>query len=143
MEVLLWMISINHFSKPLFSTFQVYSSGVFELRLTSFTNERGLDSDGNCCNGVKDTTNSASGPVCTEKCHTFFTICLTNYMNDIPEDLSKEKCLFGYVNTDVLGYNNVDFGSIEGFNNVIVFHFNISWPVSRYFSFPPFSSLPE
>lgn len=109
---------------------QVLCSGVFELRLSSFTNERGLDEDGNCCNGVKDPTNPATGPMCTANCHTFFTICLTNYMNNIPSDIGKERCYFGYVMTDVLGENNVDFENLQGFNNVILFHFNVTWPVS-------------
>ncbi|KAL4238752.1 Delta-like protein 4 [Mactra antiquata] len=107
---------------------KVYCSGVFELRLKSFKNERGLDYDGNCCNGVKDSSNHTTGPVCTEPCHTFFTICLTNYMNSIPPDLSKDKCLFGYVLTKVLGGNNVNFETIDGFNNMTVFHFSMSWP---------------
>ncbi|WAR20538.1 DLLD-like protein [Mya arenaria] len=107
---------------------KVFCSGVIELQLTSFTNSRGLDYDGSCCNGVLDTSNPALGPMCSETCHTFFTICLTNYMNTIPPDLSKDKCLFGYVMTDVLGSNNVNFESLEGFNNVINFHFNFSWP---------------
>lgn len=32
--------------------------------------------------------------------------------------------------TDVLGENNVDFENLQGFNNVILFHFNVTWPVS-------------
>lgn len=112
---------------------QVLCSGVFELRLTSFTNEHGVDYDGNCCNGV-DSSSSPNVRVCTEPCHTFYIICLTNYMNDIPPDLSKEKCLFGYVMTNVLGRNNVNFETLEGFNNVFSFHFNISWPVSNLLS---------
>ncbi|XP_060552449.1 delta-like protein B [Ruditapes philippinarum] len=108
---------------------KVLCSGVFELRLSSFTNVRGLDYKGNCCNGVYENSNMGhSGAMCTEPCHTFFTICITNYMVDIPPDLSKEKCLLGYVMTNVLGGNNVNFETLEGFNNVFLFHFNISWP---------------
>jgi len=109
---------------------QIYCSGVLELQLKSFTNARGLDYDGNCCNGVLDTSDPVRGPMCSEPCHTFYTICLTNYMNNIPPDLTKEKCLFGYVQTDVLGSNNVNFETLEGFNSLITFHFNFSWPVS-------------
>lgn len=95
---------------------------------------RGLDYKGNCCNGVYENSNSGhSGSMCTEPCHTFFTICITNYMADIPPDLSREKCLLGYVRTNVLGGNNVNFETLEGFNNVFMFHFNISWPVSYTF----------
>lgn len=54
-------------------------------------------------------------------------------MVNIPPDLNKEKCLFGYVMTHVLGGNNVNFETLEGFNNVFMFHFNISWPVSLQF----------
>ncbi|KAH3851971.1 delta-like protein 1 [Dreissena polymorpha] len=107
---------------------KVLCSGVFELNLSTFNNSRGLDYDGNCCNGVMDSSSPAAGPICTQPCHTFFTICLTNYMANIPPDLSKANCLFGYVSTDVLGSNDVNFQKLTGFNNVISFHFNFSWP---------------
>lgn len=103
-------------------------SGVFELKLSNFTNDRGLDLDGNCCNGITDISAPGSGPVCTEPCHTFFTICLTNFMINIPPDISKDKCLFGYVTTQVLGGNNIRFSMLDGFNNPVKFHFNVSWP---------------
>ena len=122
---------------------QVICSGVFELRLASFRNDRGLDYEGNCCNGVKDSTNPSVGPVCTGECHTFFTVCLTTYRRQIPMDLTKDKCVFGYVTTGVLGRNNLDFENHDGLTYPVNFHFNVSWKVSIIFVCIPYLLLPS
>lgn len=112
---------------------QVWCSGVFELRLISFKNEHGLNMEGNCCNGVRTSSPYGSGIVCSSSCRTFFTVCLTHYQNVIPDD---PKCTFGYVTTDVLGGNNVDFENSDSFTNPIRFQFeNVTWPVSNFFNF--------
>ena len=120
-------------SMPLY-LLQVWCSGVFELRLESFKNERGLNNEGNCCNGVRTTASYGSGFVCSSSCHTFFTVCLTHFQNYIPEE-PRPKCTFGSYTTTVLGGNNVDFDSAN-FKNPIRFQFeNVTWPVSNAFAF--------
>lgn len=112
---------------PTFLCFQqVWCSGVFELRLSSFKNEHGLNMEGNCCNGVRTSSSTGAGFVCSSPCNTFFTICLTHYQNTIPDN---PKCTFGSVTTEVLGGNNVDFENLD--TNPLKFQFeNVTWPVS-------------
>lgn len=99
---------------------------MFELHLTSFTNERGLNKEGNCCNGVRTSSPYGNGFVCSSSCNTFFTICLSHFQINIPDD---PKCTFGFVTTDVLGGNNVTFENSDSFTNPIRFQFeNVTWP---------------
>lgn len=103
---------------------QAGCSGVFELRLKSFTNEHGKDSVGQCCSGER--TNP-----CTGSCKTRFRVCLKHYQAKID---TTSPCTFGDVITPVLGDNSVhllDNGS-PGFNNPIRFPFDFTWPVSRF-----------
>lgn len=114
---------------------QIFASGAFELKLNSFRNQFGLNSDNNCCSGVKD----HSG-YCTESCRTFFKICLKEYQTHIVTD--SPKCTFGSVTTPVVGantFNIQDSSSSSSSNtqdqlleNPIKLHFEFSWPVSIY-----------
>ena len=102
--------------------FQVLSSGVFELKLTSFENDDGLNASGSCCNGFR-----TSG-LCTSPCRTFFRICLKHYQADSTPD---PPCTFGEFNTPVLGGNTFDFPAEQGaFTNPIKLPFDFIWPVS-------------
>ena len=79
---------------------QVLSSGVFELKLVDFKNNRGVNHEGNCCTGIRE------GGICRETCKTFFRICLNHYQATISPD---PKCTFGEVTTPVIGDNTFQF----------------------------------
>ncbi|XP_075226740.1 neurogenic locus protein delta [Lycorma delicatula] len=99
---------------------QAGCSGVFELRLKSFTNEHGRDSVGQCCSGER------TDP-CTGSCKTRFRVCLKHYQAKID---TTSPCTYGDVITPVLGDNSVhhlENGS-PGFNNPIRFPFDFTWP---------------
>ncbi|RZF37179.1 hypothetical protein LSTR_LSTR009704 [Laodelphax striatellus] len=99
---------------------QASSSGVFELRLKSFTNEHGRDSVGQCCSGER--TEPCRGP-----CKTRFRVCLKHYQVKID---TTSPCTFGDVITPVLGDNSVHLANANphGFNNPIRFPFDFAWP---------------
>ncbi|XP_065579031.1 neurogenic locus protein delta-like [Artemia franciscana] len=103
---------------------KVESSGVFELRLKSFANELGRDTEGNCCKG----TRTSSG-VCSSSCQTKFRVCLKHYQQVIDYN---SPCTFGDVITPVVGNNNIIFSdksdSSDGYTNPIAFPFGFSWP---------------
>ncbi|XP_076044325.1 neurogenic locus protein delta [Oratosquilla oratoria] len=85
----------------------------FELRLKQFVNTYGKDSQGHCCSGYKNKNGKCSG-----NCATKFRVCLNVYQAEI--DLSSP-CAFGEATTPVLGHNRVDFETVEGFTNPIMF----------------------
>ena len=104
------------------SVLQVNSSGKFQLRLKSFANERGLNADGDCCQGIR------SGGACTAACSTFFRICLKQYQTHITLD---SPCTFGSVTTPVVGNNSFTLpDTMDTFENPIDLPFDFSWPVS-------------
>lgn len=108
--------------------FQVFSSGVFELRLKSFTNDYGKDNVGRCCSGeAPSPTGECSGP-----CKTRFRICLKHYQALID---TTSPCTFGDVITPVLGENslNIEDSRHPEFHNPISFKFDFTWPVSFLF----------
>lgn len=94
---------------------QVLASGVFELRLGTFTNDEGRLAEGNCCGA------------CPGVCATKFRICLKHYQTTIDPN---SPCTFGENLTPILGNNSVYLvdQSTPGFNNPIKFQFNFSWP---------------
>ncbi|XP_076306305.1 uncharacterized protein LOC143222954 [Tachypleus tridentatus] len=102
--------------------YQTRGSGVFELRLSSFTNNYGRDFEGNCCSGYRSTQGS-----CSSVCRTYFRVCLKHYQATIDPN---PPCTFGEVVTPVLGNNSVHLldKKIHGFNNPIRFAFSFSWP---------------
>ncbi|XP_074650335.1 uncharacterized protein LOC141905386 [Tubulanus polymorphus] len=102
---------------------KVTCNGVFELRLTSFFNEQGINSEGHCCGGIKKDRK------CTQTCRTMFYVCLKQYQAKIS---LKSPCTFGSFTTPVLGENsfgiNTNNNLTTGFENPIKFSFQFSWP---------------
>lgn len=108
---------------------QAYSSGVFELRLQSFTNDLGRDSEGKCCSGMTSSTSSSSANGCTGVCRTYFRVCFTHYQTNVD---THPPCTYGDIVTPVLGNNSVNVTdtvlTTSGFVNPIRFPFEFSWP---------------
>ncbi|CDQ66516.1 unnamed protein product [Oncorhynchus mykiss] len=108
---------------------QVLGSGVFELDLHQFQNNRGL---------------LANGVACSPACRTFFRVCLKNYQTVV----SPGDCYFGSVVTPVLGTNSFSVMEDGTFTKPIrlpLTHF--AWPgsfsliIEAWFS--PSADLPE
>jgi Golgi apparatus protein 1 len=100
----------------------VFSSGVFELSLEKFSNDLGVNSEGNCCSGIRERG------MCRETCRTFFRVCLNHYQSTISEN---PKCTFGEVTTPIVGNNSFKLtDTSQGFSNPIQLPFDFSWPVS-------------
>lgn len=122
--VLLTMLSelISNFTNVSLSChlLQVSSSGVFELKLHHLLNDDGLNADGNCCNGIRQ-----SGS-CSSTCHTFFRICLKHYQTNITPE---PPCTFGELTTKIIGDNTFDFP--DETPNPIKLPFTFGWPVSK------------
>ena len=104
--------------------FLFQASGQFELRLQSFANVHALNSEGNCCSGIRPMGQ------CSEPCRTFFRVCLSHYQTSINPEVT---CTFGQVITPVLSVENTFTfpDSATRFNNPIAFEFPFTWPVSR------------
>ncbi|MGH0123878.1 UNVERIFIED_CONTAM: hypothetical protein FKN15_056081, partial [Acipenser sinensis] len=104
------------------------SSGYFELQLVSVQNVNGELSNGDCCDGSRN-----SDQRCTrDECDTYFKICLKEYQAKVA---TTGLCTFGAGSTNVLGGNTFSFTSTtknqqnkldEGGKMVIPFQF--SWP---------------
>uniref|UniRef100_A0A2I3S045 Delta-like protein n=2 Tax=Pan TaxID=9596 RepID=A0A2I3S045_PANTR len=86
-------------------------SGVFQLQLQEFINERGV---------------LASGRPCEPGCRTFFRVCLKHFQAVV----SPGPCTFGTVSTPVLGTNSfaVRDDSSGGGRNPLQLPFNFTWP---------------
>ncbi|XP_076317072.1 uncharacterized protein LOC143229109 [Tachypleus tridentatus] len=91
------------------------SSGVFELRLVSFTNDYGRDFEGNCCSGYRTAHGS-----CSSVCRTSFRICLKHYQTTIDPN---PPCTFGEIITPVMANN-----SVYHLDKKVRFSFDFSWP---------------
>lgn len=105
--------------------FQAKCSGVFELRLKSWTNFHGKDEKGFCCNDRMRNTSCGN-------CNTYLKVCLKQYQ----ERVDTSKCTFGDRRTPVIGGNVFDSTSIHHlFTNPIKFHFGFTWPVSLFFKY--------
>lgn len=104
---------------------QVSSSGVFELRLSSLSNEEGRDAKGECCSG----TSNPGSPICSGMCKTYFRVCLKHYQASIDFN---SPCTFGNFVTPVLGNNTLKITDTDtdtaDFSNPIRFPFDFSWP---------------
>lgn len=103
---------------------QVWSSGVFELKLQEFVNKKGLLGNRNCCRG-------GSGPPCA--CRTFFRVCLKHYQASVSPE---PPCTYGSAVTPVLGVDSFSLpdgvGIDPAFSNPIRFPFGFTWPVSGH-----------
>lgn len=102
---------------------QVWSSGVFELKLQEFVNKKGLLGNRNCCRG------GAGPPPCA--CRTFFRVCLKHYQASVSPE---PPCTYGSAITPVLGVDSFSLpdgaGADPAFSNPIRFPFGFTWPVS-------------
>lgn len=126
--ILIDRFKLAYFSLLIFVfSFQVLTSGSFELRIKSFTNSLGRLSSGQCCDG-----SSSSDAPCLAPCRTKFRVCLKIYQANID---TTSPCTFGDITTPVLGGNSLDVPNlnVEGFSNPIVFPFDFTWPVSFAF----------
>lgn len=106
--------------------FQVYCTGVFQLELSMFKNINGFNIHGECCNGTTNINNQ-----CVKSCRTFFTVCFTNYQEEIS---NSPTCNYGTYETAVMGNNTINFSEElpVRFENPIAFPFQFSWPVSIF-----------
>lgn len=103
-----------------FST-KVSTSGVFELRLLSFSNDYGRDAEGNCCHGYRSGHGACSGI-----CSTRFRVCLKHYQTTIDPS---PPCTFGEVLTPVIANNTFNVNQkTPDFVNPIRFSFDFAWP---------------
>lgn len=87
-----------------------------------FKNTNGFNVNGECCNGTMNRNSQ-----CVYSCRTFFTICFTNYQEEIS---SNPTCNYGTYETAVLGDNTINFSAElpVKFENPIAFPFQFSWP---------------
>ncbi|EDS29749.1 neurogenic locus delta protein [Culex quinquefasciatus] len=103
---------------------QTECSGLFELKLKYFNNERGVDNEGACCSGRSD---PVSGN-CIGACKTRFRACLKHYQAKIDPS---SPCTFGNVITPVLEGNSLNLTERSKqvpFENPIRFPFEFGWP---------------
>uniref|UniRef100_A0A671FP80 Delta-like protein n=1 Tax=Rhinolophus ferrumequinum TaxID=59479 RepID=A0A671FP80_RHIFE len=100
---------------------QVWSSGVFELKLQEFVNKKGLLGNRNCCRG------GAGPPPCA--CRTFFRVCLKHYQASVSPE---PPCTYGSAVTPVLGVDSFSLpdgaGADPAFSNPIRFPLGFTWP---------------
>ncbi|EAA14361.4 AGAP010265-PA, partial [Anopheles gambiae str. PEST] len=107
-----------------FLLLKVAGSGLFELELRYFQNEKSIDHNEKCCSEKAD----AQGR-CIGTCKTRFRACLKHYQATID---TTSPCTFGDVITPVLEGTTLNFtaisGAKEGFTNPIRFPFEFGWP---------------
>uniref|UniRef100_U5EUD2 Delta-like protein n=1 Tax=Corethrella appendiculata TaxID=1370023 RepID=U5EUD2_9DIPT len=100
---------------------QINCSGLFELRLKYFHNDKGIDNVGTCCSGRSDSSGK-----CIGTCRTRFRICLKHYQAKID---TTSPCTFGDVITPVLGGNSINLTSnLDHQSSQIRFPFDFTWP---------------
>uniref|UniRef100_A0A8C6T5Y0 Delta-like protein n=1 Tax=Neogobius melanostomus TaxID=47308 RepID=A0A8C6T5Y0_9GOBI len=106
------------------------STGHFELQLISVENINGELSDGECCDGPR---NSQDLRCTRDECDTYFKVCLKEYQTEVT---TKGPCTFGSAATQVLGGNMFSFQGTKGNPNKIdeagkiLIPFQFAWPVS-------------
>lgn len=134
------LFSLITFSPSHSQISQITCSGLFELRLKSFHNDKGVNSVDRCCSENQ----LVSGGACQGSCKTRFSVCLKQYQAEID---TKSPCTFGVAATPTLDENSFNFSqfssSIASKNqpqkgsliNPIRFPFIFSWPVSIFLSF--------
>lgn len=118
----IYILSILWLSSTLLIS-QIEGSGLFELKLKYFKNERGVDNEGACCSGRSDSKGN-----CIGACKTRFRACLKHYQVTID---TSSPCTFGDVITPVLEGNSLNLterSKQEGFENPIRFPFEFGWP---------------
>nr|XP_023668679.1 protein jagged-2-like isoform X1 [Paramormyrops kingsleyae] len=104
------------------------SSGYFELQLITVQNVFGELSDGQCCDGSR---NSEDRVCSRDECDTYFKVCLKEYQSEVT---TNGQCTYGHGSTDVLGGNIISFRSAENNPNRIndagriLIPFQFAWP---------------
>lgn len=101
---------------------KVSGKGLFQLRLLSFTNDLGLDINGNCCDGSAYRTDRQ----CSTPCRTYFKICLFQYMTEINTE-QFPKCTYGNSTTNILGNDTFQI-PLNGSEGLIQLPFDYAWP---------------
>ncbi|KAK8762296.1 hypothetical protein V5799_026437, partial [Amblyomma americanum] len=103
---------------------QVLGSGVFELRLGSFSNPSNRDSQGACCStGLPP---SSEGVPCPgSPCRVSFRVCLKHYQKTVDTD---SPCTYGELSTPVLLQSGSDGALFNASRPPIRFPFEFSWP---------------
>ncbi|XP_050417531.1 neurogenic locus protein delta isoform X2 [Patella vulgata] len=98
---------------------EVYTSGVFEVKIRSLSNHHGRTVSGRCCSGPENNED------CVATCRTFFTLCLLHYQKPVP---NYPTCTFGEAVTQIVGENNIghELGAEPPFTVQIPFSFY--WP---------------
>ncbi|OQV23489.1 Delta-like protein 1 [Hypsibius exemplaris] len=100
-----------------FGPILVQGSGIFELRLESFQSHLlTADRTGTCC---KDQHGQ-----CSERCNTYFRVCLKHYQTSITPD---PPCTFGSMQTKAVTTED-GAKTFPEQNSVIPFPFNFTWP---------------
>ncbi|CAK9301605.1 unnamed protein product [Gordionus sp. m RMFG-2023] len=98
---------------------QCFSSGVFEIRLNSFENYKGVDKTGTCCTNSPDQNDNKGdsligGSKCGGgQCNTYFTVCLRHYQANIKSTGNSHSML-----TDAGGELMNDKASQDDFGSV-------------------------
>lgn len=115
-------------------------SGLFELRLKSFRNDKGVNSIDRCCTEKQ----TLSGGSCLGSCKTRFRVCLKQYQAEIDTTSS---CTFGAAATPIIGDNTFNFTQKNQPQQKdlsiipIRFPFEFTWPVSILLPFLKFCLL--
>ncbi|XP_029589262.1 protein jagged-2b isoform X1 [Salmo trutta] len=103
-------------------------SGYFELQLITVQNVNGELSDGECCDGTR---NSQDLRCSRDECDTYLKICLKEYQTEVTTTGS---CTYGVGSTDVLGGNIFSFKNRKNNQNKIndagkvLISFQYAWP---------------
>ncbi|XP_035238088.1 protein jagged-2-like isoform X1 [Anguilla anguilla] len=107
-----------------------HSSGYFELQLITVQNVNGELSDGECCDGSRNTQDLRCS---RDECDTYFKVCLKEFQSEVT---TKGACTYGSGSTNVLGGNNFHFKNIKNNQNKIygagkiIIPFQFAWPRS-------------
>lgn len=102
----------------------VLGSGVFELRLGSFSNPSNRDSQGACCStGLPPATEGTPCP--GSPCRVSFRVCLKHYQKTVDTD---SPCTYGELSTPVLVQSTSDGAIFNASRPPITFPFEFSWP---------------
>lgn len=104
--------------KVFFSCWQVLSSGIFEMVVTSVFNPNGRRLDGTCCNVMSDER-------CQDECRTFITSCLLQYTSAVSDD---PDCIYGNKTSRVIGGNDIRKNFTDNSSSLSM-SFKFSWPV--------------
>ncbi|XP_063049423.1 delta-like protein 4 [Engraulis encrasicolus] len=90
---------------------QAYGSGVFEIDLQEFRNDKNMLSNGSRC---------------LADCRTFFRVCLKNYQREV----TPGECYYGSGSTPVLGARSFSITQSGGSSKALRFPIDFSWPGS-------------